>query len=498
MNEKKGKLWFIVGSQHLYGEETLAEVAEHSKKIVDGLNAGGRIGFPILLKPTLTTAEQIYRVFVEAGADEDCIGIIAWMHTFSPAKMWIKGLKHLNKPMLHLHTQFNKEIPWSTIDMDFMNLNQSAHGGREFGFINTRMNVTRKVVSGFWQEADVQKRVGEWADVAAAVAEARNLKVARFGDNMRDVAVTEGNKVSAQVTLGYEVNGFGLGDLVAYIDRVSGSDIEARISEYEGKYSLDASLKKGSAGYDSLVEALRIEAGIENFLEEGGFKAFTTTFENLYGMKQLPGLAVQNLMNKGYGFGAEGDWKTAALLRIMKVMGSSGKGGTSFMEDYTYHFNGEDSLVLGAHMLEVCPSIAGGSVRVESHPLGIGGKEDPVRLVFDVPSGRALNATMIDLGSRFRLVVNELEVVDPPEDIEKLPVARALWKPMPNLTVGAEAWIYAGGAHHSVFSQSVSSDQLRTFADICGIETVVIDHDTKLNDFRNELRWNEACYGRIM
>ena len=498
MSENYSKLWFIVGSQHLYGEDALAEVAEHSRKIVEGLNAGGKIGFPIELKPVLTTSDQIYRTFIEAGTDDACIGIIAWMHTFSPAKMWIKGLKHLTKPMLHLHTQFNKEIPWSRIDMDFMNLNQSAHGGREFGFINTRLGIRRKVITGFWQEEETQKRVGDWADVAAAVAEGRNLKIARFGDNMRDVAVTEGNKVSAQISLGYEVNGYGLGDLTAVINDVTNADIEARIDEYSGKYRIDDSLKKGSAGYDLLVEALRIEAGIESFLLAGGFKAFTTTFENLYGMKQLPGIAVQNLMNKGYGFGAEGDWKTAALLRMMKVMGGKDKGGTSFMEDYTYHFDGEDSLVLGAHMLEVCPSIASGDVRVEAHPLGIGGKEDPVRLVFDVPEGQALNATMIDLGSRFRLVVNELEVVSAPEKIENLPVARVLWKPMPNLSIGADAWIYAGGAHHSVFSQAVTSDQLRSFADICGIETVVIDKDTKLNDFRNELRWNEASYGRII
>lgn len=494
MSEQKNTLWFVVGSQHLYGDDTLAQVAEHSQKIVGGLNDGGRVGYEIIIKPVLTTSDQIYRTIIEAGADDSCIGIIAWMHTFSPAKMWIKGLKHLSKPMLHLHTQFNKEIPWGQIDMDFMNLNQSAHGGREFGYINTRLGIRRKVISGFWQDGGVQAQVGEWANAAAAAAESKSLKVARFGDNMRDVAVTEGNKVSAQIDFGYEVNGYGMGDLTAFIDAVSDDDINALLGEYTGKYHLEDSLKKGGASYSSLVEALRIEAGIESFLVEGGFKAFTTTFENLHGLKQLPGLAVQNLMEKGYGFGAEGDWKTAALLRTMKVMGGSGKGGTSFMEDYTYHFDGEDSLVLGSHMLEVCPSIAGGAVRVEAHPLGIGAKEDPVRLVFNVPAGQALNATMIDLGRRFRLVVNELEVVEPPEEFKKLPVARALWKPMPNLSTSADAWIYAGGAHHSVFSQSVTSDQLRTFADICGVEVVIIDKDTKLNDFRNELRWNDASF----
>ncbi len=495
MIEEKKKLWFIVGSQHLYGEETLNQVAEHSVKIVEGLNGSKKTGYEIILKPVLTTADQIYRTIVEAGADENCIGLIAWMHTFSPAKMWIKGLKSLTKPLLHLHTQFNREIPWDKIDMDFMNLNQSAHGGREFGYINTRMGINRKVITGFWQDEKVQKQVGAWAAVAAAVYESRNMKVARFGDNMRDVAVTEGNKVSSQIDFGYEVHGFGIGDITAYIEQVSDSEIEDLAAGYIEQYSTVDSLKKGGAAYSSLIEALRLEAGIENFLVDGGFKAFTTTFENLHGLKQLPGLTAQILMGKGYGFGAEGDWKTAALLRTMKVMGSAGTGGTSFIEDYTYHFNGEDSLVLGSHMLEVCPSIAGGPVSMEVHPLGIGGKEDPVRLVFNVSAGNALNATMIDLGKRFRLVVNELEVVEPPSGFPKLPVARALWKPMPNLEVGANAWIYAGGAHHSVFSQSVTSDQLRTFADLCGVEVVVIDKDTKLNDFRNELRWNEAYFG---
>ncbi|MDC7227813.1 MAG: L-arabinose isomerase [Spirochaetales bacterium] len=507
MKTEKKTLWFVVGSQHLYGEETLKQVAEHAEKIVAGLNGSPKIRRDVVLKPVVTTSDQIYRTIIEAGADQGCIGIITWMHTFSPAKMWIKGLKNLTKPMLHLHTQYNREIPWDRIDMDFMNLNQSAHGGREFGYINTRLGVSRKVVTGYWQDENVQQQVADWISVAEAVDESRNMKVARFGDNMRDVAVTEGNKVSSQIDFEYEVHGYGIGDLTASIDNVTEDDISAKVDEYNERYVMSDELKSSGAAYASLTEALKIEAGLENFLVAGGFKAFTTTFENLYGMKQLPGTAVQNLMAKGYGFGAEGDWKTAALLRTMKVMGEA-KGqasdrngaapaGTSFMEDYTYHFDGENSLVLGAHMLEVCPSIAGGDVRAEVHPLGIGGKEDPVRLVFDVPAGRALNATMIDLGSRFRLVVNELEVVEPPAaagTFGKLPVARALWKPMPNLETSANAWIYAGGAHHSVFSQSVTSDQLRTYADIYGVEVVVIDKDTKLTNFRNELRWNEAYY----
>lgn len=488
------KLWFIVGSQHLYGEETLKQVAEHSRKIVESLNSSGKVGWEIVPKPVLTTSDQIYRTIIEAVSNEECIGLIAWMHTFSPAKMWIKGLKSLNKPLLHLHTQFNKEIPWNEIDMDFMNLNQSAHGGREFGYINTRMGIPRTVITGFWQDEDVQNQIGRWAAVAKAVVESRNMKIARFGDNMRDVAVTEGNKVSAQIDFGYEVHGYGIGDLVSCIEEVGNGEVQARADEYTTKYKTSESLKTGGASRSSLNEALKIEAGIEKFLQTGGFKAFTTTFENLYGMKQLPGIAVQNLMAKGYGFGAEGDWKTAALLRTMKVMGSAAEGGTSFMEDYTYHFDGEDSLVLGAHMLEVCPSIAGGEISMEVHHLGIGGKADPVRLVFNVPAGQALNATMIDLGKRFRLVVNELEVVAPPAGFPKLPVARALWRPMPNLEVGANAWIYAGGAHHSVFSQVVTTEQLRIFADLLGIEIVVIDSTTNLVDFRNELRWNEAYY----
>ena len=491
------KLWFLTGSQHLYGEQTLKQVDEHSKKIVEGLNASAHIPAEIVFKPVLTTSEQIYRTIIDAVSDDDCMGIITWMHTFSPAKMWIRGLKSLNKPMLHLHTQFNREIPWEKIDMDFMDLNQSEHGGREFGYINTRLGVSRKVIAGFWQDESVQEQVGRWAAVAEAVAESRCMKVARFGDNMRDVAVTEGNKVSSQIDFGYEVHGYGIGDLTASIDEVSDKEVESRADEYLSSYKAAAELRKGAGAYESLKEALKIEAGIENFLEEGGFKAFTTTFENLYGMKQLPGIAVQNLMARGYGFGAEGDWKTAALLRTMKVMGQASKGGTSFMEDYTYHFDGEDSLVLGAHMLEVCPSIAGGDVSMEVHPLGIGGKADPVRLVFDVPAGKALNATMIDLGSRYRLVVNELQVVNAPAQFSSLPVARALWKPMPNLEISAEAWIQAGGAHHSVFSQSVTTEQLRIFADVCGVEIVVIDKETKIVDFMNELRWNQAYYGMI-
>ena len=494
--ETKKQIWFAVGSQHLYGEETLRQVSDHSSAIVGGLNSSGKVPFEVVLKPVLTTSDQIYRLCVEAGADDDCIGIISWMHTFSPAKMWIKGLKNLNKPLLHLHTQYNKSIPWDSIDMDFMNLNQSAHGGREFGFINTRMNISRTVMTGFWKDEKLQNRIGDWAAVAAAVDESRSMKVARFGDNMRDVAVTEGNKVSAQIDFGYEVSGFGVGDLVEYVDAVSAAEIDELAERYFTGYEAAESLRKGGSDYSALSDSLRIELGIEKFLTDGGFGAFTTTFENLHGLKQLPGMAVQNLMARGYGFGGEGDWKTAALLRILKVMGSFRAGGTSFMEDYTYHFEGENSLVLGAHMLEVCPSIAGGPVRMEKHPLGIGGKDDPLRLVFNVPAGVALNATLIDLGGRFRLVVNELDVVAPPADLPRLPVARALWKPRPNLETSATAWIYAGGAHHSVFSQSVTSEQLRMFADITGTEMVLIDGSTAIDEFRNTLRLNEVFYGR--
>jgi L-arabinose isomerase len=489
--------WFITGTQELYGEEVLKQVAADSSAIVNGLNAGDKLPIKIVFKPVLTSAEAITRLIQEANAAENCVGLIAWMHTFSPAKMWIHGLKTLHKPFVHLHTQFNRDIPWATIDMDFMNLNQSAHGGREFGFMATRMNKARKVIVGHWQDDDVLADLNSWLRTAVAWNDAQHLKVARFGDNMRQVAVTEGDKVEAQIRLGYEVNGYGLGDLVKYVDGISESAVNDLVGTYEAHYSIAEKLQPGGAQRESLLYAARIELGMRAFLDEGGFKAFTTSFENLTGLRQLPGIAVQRLMADGYGFGAEGDWKTAALVRTMKVMGSGLNGGTSFMEDYTYHFKPGNMEVLGAHMLEICPSIAEGKPSVEIHPLGIGGKEDPVRLVFDTPPGPALNASIIDMGERFRLLVNTVDVIPPDEPLPKLPVARAVWLPHPNLRIAATAWILAGGAHHTGFSQVVSVEQLEDYAEIAGMEFVLIDQQTQIRSFKRELR-NNSIYYRLI
>jgi L-arabinose isomerase len=416
------------------------------------------------------------------------------MHTFSPAKMWIAGLKSLSKPFVHLHTQFNRDIPWSTIDMDFMNLNQSAHGGREFGFIGSRLRIERKVVVGHWANADVQYKLGVWLRAACAWHEWQGGKVARFGDNMREVAVTEGNKVSAQIQFGYGVSGYGVGDLVERINGVSDAEVSALTDEYESVYTVPAEASRGGSLHDALREAARIEKGMRSFLEEGGFFAFTTTFEDLHGLSQLPGLAVQRLMADGYGFGAEGDWKTAALVRAMKVMALGLQGGTSFMEDYTYHLHPDGMKVLGAHMLEVCPSIGKGKAKLEVHPLGIGGKADPARLVFDVASGPGINASLMDMGNRFRLVVNPCDVVPADEPLPNLPVARVVWQPHPSLEVAAGAWILSGGAHHTGFSMAVTKEHLEDFAEIAGIEHVLIDQGTTLREIKKELRWNDLYY----
>jgi L-arabinose isomerase len=416
------------------------------------------------------------------------------MHTFSPAKMWIAGLKALAKPMVHLHTQFNRDIPWSTIDMDFMNLNQSAHGDREYGFIGARMRKARKVIVGFWQDDDVINRLAIWIRAALGWNDLQGAKFARFGDNMREVAVTDGDKVAAQIRLGYSVNGYGIGDLVNSINSINAAEVNNLVAEYDQLYRVQSELAPGGSQRGALEEAARIELGLKKFLETGGFKGFTTTFEDLHGMVQLPGLAVQRLMAAGYGFGAEGDWKTAALVRAMKVMAYGLKGGTSFMEDYTYHFQDGNMKELGAHMLEVCESIAADQPSLEIHPLGIGGKADPARLVFNVPAGSGLNASIIDMGNRFRLLINEVDVVAPDYDLPKLPVARALWAPRPNLKTAAEAWILAGGAHHTGFSQALTKEYLEDFAEIAGIECVLIDNDTKIRDFQKELRWNDLYY----
>lgn len=491
---KKYEIWFVTGSQHLYGEETLRQVAEHSQQIAAGLDGAGQIPVSVVFKPVVKTTEEIYRICQDANLAENCVGVVAWMHTFSPAKMWIGGLKILKKPLLHLHTQFNRDIPWESIDMDFMNLNQSAHGDREFGFIVSRLRMNRKVVVGHWQDAAVLEQVGAWARVACGWQDWQGAKFARIGDNMRYVAVTEGDKVEAEMKFGYSVNTYGVGDVVNIINQISDREVDLLTNEYEERYAVVEALRKGGAQYSSLREAAKIEIGLRTFLEEGNFKGFTDTFEDLHGMAQLPGIAAQRLMAQGYGFAGEGDWKTAALVRAMKVMGSGLEGGNAFMEDYTYHFDPNNPLVLGSHMLEIDESIANGKPSCEVHPLGIGGKADPVRLVFNVAGGSALNASIVDMGNRFRLLVNEVEAVEPQHDLPNLPVARVLWRPLPDMQTGCAAWILAGGAHHTCYSQNLSADQLHNFADMAGIECVVIDKDTKLRQLENELRWSEVYY----
>jgi L-arabinose isomerase len=488
------EIWFVTGSQHLYGDAALKQVADHSQIIARGLAEYGKLPAKVVFKPVVTTPQAIHELCLDANYSKNCIGLITWMHTFSPAKMWIAGLSSLQKPFLHLHTQFSRELPWSSIDMDFMNLNQSAHGDREFGFMASRMRLNRKIVAGFWQDEDVLAQVAVWMRAACAWHDIRSARIARFGDNMRDVAVTEGDKVEAQLRFGFSVYGFGVGDLVERVNATRDADVDRLVQEYDDQYVIESCLRKGGEQHQALREAARIELGMRCFLEEGDFKAFTTTFEDLHGLVQLPGLAVQRLMAQGYGFGAEGDWKTAALVRAMKVMGAGLPGGTSFMEDYTYDLRQSGPQVLGAHMLEVCASIAADKPALEIHPLSIGGRSDPPRLVFNVRPGPAINATLLDMGGRFRMVVNEVDVVPPPEPLSKLPVARAVWVPRPDLKTAATAWITAGGAHHTGFSQSLSADHLEDFAAMAGVEFLRIDGETRLSDFRKELRWNESYY----
>jgi L-arabinose isomerase len=491
---KQYEVWFVTGSQHLYGPKILETVAEHSCEIAAALGASAHMPVNVVFKPILTTPEAIKELCLEANSSPNCIGLITWMHTFSPAKMWIAGLTLLKKPFAHLHTQYNREIPWSEIDMNFMNLNQAAHGDREFGFIASRLRLERKVVVGYWQDDDVQVQLGAWARAAAAWADWQGAKIARFGDNMRDVAVTEGDKVQAQIQLGFDVYGYGVGDLVKAVNDATSAEIDQMMQAYLDEYDVAPALHPGGERSTSLREGARIEVGMRNFLKAGNFKAFTTTFEDLYGLAQLPGLAVQRLMRDGYGFGAEGDWKTSALVRAMKVMGAGLKGGVSFMEDYTYHFSASGDKVLGAHMLEICESIAASKPRLEILPLSIGGKADPVRLIFDAHTGPAIGASIMDLGLRFRIVANVVDVVPTEAPLPKLPVARALWLPRPNLKVAAAAWIYAGGAHHTSFSYSVTAEQLRDFAEMAGVEFLLIDEKTEVNSFKEKLRWNDLYY----
>ncbi|MCF8363553.1 MAG: L-arabinose isomerase [Prolixibacteraceae bacterium] len=488
------ELWFVTGSQHLYGPETLEQVDKDSATIVEGLNGTGKIPAKVVFKPVVKTSDEILDVFIKANSNENCIGVITWMHTFSPAKMWIAGLNALQKPYMHLHTQFNRDLPWSEIDMDYMNLHQSAHGGREFGFINARMRKNRKVVVGHWKDEKVQDQVAAWCRTVIGWSVSKKLKVARFGDNMRNVAVTEGDKVEAQIKFGWEVHAYGVGDLVEYVEKVTDDEVDELYKEYESLYNVANDCKPGQKYHENVRVQARYEISMKRFLKDGKFGAFTTNFENLTGLDQLPGLACQRLMEAGYGFGAEGDWKQSALLHILKQMSAGLEGGSSFMEDYTYHMNPANEGVLGSHMLEICPSIAAKKPRLEVHPLGIGGKDAPARLVFESKTGDAMNVTLVDMGGRFRLIVNTLDVIEPLAELPKLPVASAFWKTHPNLADGAAAWIYAGGTHHSAFTLALTPEYIETFAELADVEYVVIDKDTKLSEFKKELRWNDLYY----
>ena len=496
-NLKQFEVWFIAGSQHLYGNKALKQVETHAREIAAALQDAESIPVKLIFKAVVKSDVEVSRLCTEANSSSNCIGLITWCHTFSPSKMWINGFKIVHKPLLHLHTQYNREIPWSDIDMDFMNLNQAAHGDREHGFIMSRMHLNRKVVVGFWQDKTVQEQIGAWSRAAVAWNDWQGARFCRFGDNMREVAVTEGDKVAAQIQFGFSVNGFGLGNLVEAVNGVDDSQIGRLVKSYESSYAMGAGAKdKDKASPAKAVcEAARIELGLRSFLEQGGFKGFTTTFEDLHGLAQLPGLAVQRLMSDGYGFGAEGDWKTCALLRAFKVMASGLIEGTSFMEDYTYDLDPKDPKVLGAHMLEICPSIAKDKPSLEVHPLGIGGKADPARLVFDANPGEAINVSLVDMGNRFRLILNEVTVISPDKPLKKLPVARAIWRCKPDFKTSVAAWIYAGGAHHTVFSQAVTTEMVEDFARMADIELLIIDEETTLRDFQLELRNNEVYYG---
>ncbi len=486
------RVLFLTGSQHLYGPETLAQVAEQSRAIADELGAG--VPVAVDWQPVLTDPESIRRAMLDANADDGVIGVIAWMHTFSPAKMWIGGLTALQKPLLHLHTQANVELPWAEIDFDFMNLNQAAHGDREFGYIESRMGVPRTTVVGHVSDPEVQSRVEVWQRAAAGRTAARTLKLARFGDNMRFVAVTEGDKTEAEIRFGMQVNTWGVNELADRVAAVAETDVDALVAEYDRLYDVVPELREGGERRQSLRDGAAIELGLRSFLEEGGFGAFTTSFEDLGALKQLPGLAVQRLMAEGYGFGAEGDWKTAALVRIANVMGAGLPGGASLMEDYTYDLQPGQQLILGAHMLEVSPSLTTAKPSLEVHPLGIGGKEDPVRLVFNTDAGPAVVVAMSDVRDRFRLVANVVDVVEPPHDLPKLPVGRAVWRPEPDFRTSATCWLIAGAAHHTVMSTAVGVDVWEDFAAMTETELLIIDRDTTVRGFQREVQWNSAYH----
>jgi len=485
------EIWFVTGSQHLYGPETLAQVARDSQAIVDGLNVSKALPYPLVGKPTAKTPEEISALCESALADHRCAGVITWMHTFSPAKMWIRGLSILKKPLLQFHTQFNRDIPWGSIDMDFMNLNQSAHGDREYGHITARLGLKRSIVAGHWQDKDTQRRLGAWARAAGAVTEGRSARFVRFGDNMREVSVTDGDKVAAQIKLGWSVNSYGVGELVERVNAVTDAQVDKLIAEYKSTYVIAPALLADAKQLHRLKVQAKLEIAIEAFLVEGRYLGFTTSFEDLYGLEQLPGLAAQRLMAKGYGFAGEGDWKTAALVRAVKLMGDGLSGATSFMEDYTYHMEPGNEMVLGSHMLEICPSIAKGPVKIEIHPLGIGGKDDPARLVFEASPGEAVNASLIEFGDRFRLIVNEVKTVPVPHAMPKLPVAQAVWIPYPDFRTGLEGWIWSGGAHHTAYSTAVDAETLQIYADQLGLEYVRIGKGTTIESIRQTLAVQE-------
>ncbi|MEV7632390.1 L-arabinose isomerase [Microbacterium sp. NPDC089318] len=488
------EVWFLTGSQHLYGPETLAQVAEQSQQIARTLDEAGEVPVRIVWKPVLTDSAAIKRIALEANADDRVIGLVAWMHTFSPAKMWIAGLDALQKPLAHLHTQANVELPWADIDFDFMNLNQAAHGDREFGYIQTRLGVPRKTIVGHASDPRVRQELATWQRAAAGLAAARSLKLARFGDNMRFVAVTEGDKTEAELRFGVQVNTWGVNDLADAVAAAAPSDIDALVAEYEELYEVAPELRRGGDRHQSLRDGAAIEIGLRSFLEEGGFGAFTTSFEDLGELKQLPGLAVQRLMAEGYGFGAEGDWKTAILVRVANVMGAGLPGGASLMEDYTYDMTPGDELILGAHMLEVSPSLTTKKPTLEIHPLGIGGKDDPVRLVFTADPGPAVVVALSDMRDRFRLTANVVENVEPRAALPKLPVGRAVWKPAPDFNTSAAAWLTAGAAHHTVMSTAVGIEAFRDFAEMAAVELLVIDESTTLPAFQQQVRWNQAYH----
>ena len=494
MDLKKCEYWFFVGSQNLYGDETLKQVAEHAKIMTSEFNKDPLLPGTVILKPTAISPAGIRSLFEEANASPACAGIITWMHTFSPSKMWIQGLSVNRKPLLHLHTQYNRDIPWATIDMDFMNLNQSAHGDREHGHIHARMRLPRKIVAGFWQDSELRRRIGVWMRAAAARQDGMNSVVLRIGDNMREVAVTDGDKVEAQVRFGWQINTWGIGEVAARYAKVSDKQAQDLAGKYASSYELAPELKQDGKARNAMLEQAKIEIAILEMLVTEGAGAFTTTFQDLHGLPQLPALAAQRLMEQGYGFGAEGDWKQSMLTRSAKVMAAGLPGGTSFIEDYTYHFEPGKEAALGAHMIEICPSIADGKPRIEVHPLGIGGKADPARMVFNAAPGPAVLATLIDLGNRFRMIVNEIETIKIVNEMPKLPVARALWKPYPSLGGAGEAWILCGGTHHSVYSTALTTEYFRDWAEMCGIEFVLIDKDTKTDRLRDELRWGDACW----